>query len=101
MEMENRFVRLADKFNRSPVWNHTMMCVFLYAMEMCVLVLIVIGKLFTGNLIVAGALKAWLFMTVPLLFIWVIFGIRNYYIHKKMGIWNYYRKKTRNGKLNI
>ena len=96
--MENRFVRLADKFNHSPVWNHTMMCVLLYAMEMVFLAVVEIVRFFTVGYS-AGLLKAWLLMTVPLLFTWVIFGIRNYYIHKKMGIWNYYRKKTRNGKL--
>ena len=90
---------MADKLNRSPVWNHTMLFLFMYAMEMFVLVAIVIGKLFTGKLIVAGAFKAWLFMTVPLIVGWLIFGLRNYYINKKIGIWNYYRKKTRNGKL--
>lgn len=99
--MENRFVRLADKFNRSPVWNHTMMCVFLYAMEMVVWIGIVISEFFTRKFLPWEDFKLWLIMTVPLLFIWVIFGIRNYYIHKKMDIWNYYRKKTRNGKLNI
>ena len=98
--MKNRFVRLADKLNHSPVWNHTMMCVFLYAMEMVIFITIFIYKFFVVGLI-GDALKVWLIMTVPLLFIWVIFGISNYYIHKKMGIWNYYRKKTRNGKLNI
>lgn len=97
--MENRFVKIADKLNHSPVWNHTMLCLFLYVCEMIVLVVIVLGKLYVGKVILAGAFKAWILMTVPLVVVWLLLGLRNYRIHKKMGIWKYYQSKTRNGKL--
>lgn len=97
----NKFQKIADRLNHSPIWNHTMLLVLLYFWEMVVLGGIVISEFFTRKFLLWEDFKLWLIMTVPLLFIWVIFGIRNYYIHKKMGIWNYYRKKTRNGKLNI
>jgi len=97
--MENRFVNIADKLNHSPVWNHTMLCLLLYVCEMIVLVVIVLGKLYVGKVILAGAFKAWILMTVPLVVVWLLLGLRNYRIHKKMGIWKYYQSKTRNGKL--
>lgn len=96
----NKLQKIADRLNHSPVWNHTMLLVLLYFWEMAVLAVVEIIR-YASVGYSQGLLKAWLLMTVPLLFIWVIFGVRNYYIHKKMGIWNYYRKKTRNGKLNI
>lgn len=98
-EMKSRFVKIADKLNHSPVWNHTMLFALLYLCEMVVLVTIVIGKLLVGKVILAGAIKAWLLMTSISIVGWLVLGIRNYHIHKKTNIWKYYTSKTRNGKL--
>lgn len=97
--MGNKFTRIADKLNRSPVWNHTLLYLRMYTLEMIVFIAIVIGKLFVGKFFLSEYLKLWLIMTVPLIVVWLLLGLRNYRIHKKMGIWKYYQSKTRNGKL--
>ena len=97
--MKSRLVRISDKLNHSPVWNHTMLFVLLYVWEMVVLSAIAIGKLVVGKAILAGAFKAWFLITSITIVGWLLLGVRNYHIHKKMNIWKYYISKTRNGKL--
>lgn len=96
--MINRFKQVAYKLNHSPVWNHSMLCVFLYALEMIWLLSIEIYRYFNSGYS-KGVLKAWLLMTIPLILVWLLLGLRNYYINKKIGIWKHYQKKTRKGKL--